>query len=306
MRSTTFRALMTTAVLLTAGVDLGATAAQAAPADPCSGGVQTRNELTASWTGLDGTTLVPGGAAQQSTAVFRNTTGRDVRDFRTSFQIAPADAPTELMADAFTIELKLPSADWQPANFGTGNSQSIIDTGSYQLAAGEAVTVGIRVAATGHALVGTYGGTESGGSALLSDGTGSFIDYSASPTPTSPAASSAASPSPSAPASAPASAVAAVASAPTATSTGTATCTQFVGYSAASFVVADSAAAAASVTPSGPAAAASPPRTATSGAQAQALTDSDGISAFTAIGAAVLTGGAGLLFLLRRRKAPQR
>ncbi|MFE9427181.1 hypothetical protein ACFYNO_29910 [Kitasatospora sp. NPDC006697] len=295
-RTTTLRTLAASAVLAAACTGLTTTAAHAAAT--CQGGVQSHPELTTTWTGLSGATLVKGGAAVESTAVFRNTTGHDVKDFQTSFYVAADDAPTEHMADALTVELKLPGGDWKPASFGTGDGQSIISTGTYQLAKGDSVTVGIRVTATTHALAGKYGSTETGGSAALSDDTGEYLLPTAPVTGTpGPTASPATTTSPS----------------PTATSTGKDTCTQFVGYSTALFTITDPAApTSAAASPSASATThrptATPTTTATTSAgPSLAFTGGgSGTGTIAAIGATTLTAGAGVLFLLRRRKPSHR
>ncbi|MEU9127767.1 LPXTG cell wall anchor domain-containing protein [Kitasatospora sp. NPDC048540] len=300
----------TAVIAAVAGIGLAAGTADAAPT--CSGAVQTHTELTATWTGQNGATLAKGGPVQESTAVFDNTTGHDVKNFRTSLYLSAADAPDQTTASAVTVQLRRPGGEWTAVNFGTGNNQNIIDTGTYQLAKGEKVTLQIRIGATGSAAPGHYEATESGGSDLLSDDTGEFVtmtpaDNGAAPT-TGPASPAAGSRTPAA--AAPKGVI------------GTDTCTQFVGYTAAEFTVATptptttpsttpSKSPAVPVTATSPAASSTrPTRPASPGPTAAtdelAATGANGTTALAVLGSATLAAGTAVLLVLRRRKGAHR
>ncbi|MFJ8040225.1 LPXTG cell wall anchor domain-containing protein [Kitasatospora sp. NPDC096147] len=249
----------------------------------CYKGIQSHTELDTKVTGFPAT-LARGGAPVESTVTFRNSTGRDVQGFDTAFYVGYADGLWP--AGSFTVQVKLPGGDWKAGSFGAGDLDHIIDTGRYQLAKDETLTVKFRLAATDKAPLGEYGGSQSGGSDVVDDDTGKYLPKDA-PAPAVPG--------------------------------GKGTCTQYVGYGDFYFTVVDPKAATPTAAPSKkpvvntrpsakptkkatPSASAGTPTATKSAGPELAATGGGSSSLPLAVGggAAVLLG-AGVLVALRRR-----
>ncbi|WP_051824580.1 LAETG motif-containing sortase-dependent surface protein [Kitasatospora aureofaciens] len=133
------------------------------PGGPCPGGYHLEN-LKATGSGLSGVTLTRGGAAQEATVTFENDAPVDFKKFSTHFfvtNIGEEGAPNQPVwgKDAFTVQVKLPSADWKPvAQDAIENNMSYIraDLGTFKLAKGEKLTLQVRLAATGKAVSTDY------------------------------------------------------------------------------------------------------------------------------------------------------
>ncbi|MFG2819516.1 LAETG motif-containing sortase-dependent surface protein [Kitasatospora sp. NPDC048365] len=286
MRSIRLPAVSTALATAVLGLGAGAASATAAPKLPCFGGIQHHPELTTGWPGFPAQ-LVKGGPAVESTVTFKNTAGREVKDFRISLYVAYLHAP--LPAGSFAVELKAPGGDWKKVDFGTGDFSSIINSGMYQLPKDATLTLGLRIAATSAAPVGNYQTTESGGSAVLDEDTDTFLTEAS-------------------------------AQQPAAKQDGTGVCTQYVGYGTHDFAVVDSASTAtatptrtATATAGAPTTPAATPTTAapttaagtTQAARRGAELAETGASSTVPVavgGATALVLGGGILVALRRRR----
>ncbi|MEV7777714.1 LPXTG cell wall anchor domain-containing protein [Kitasatospora sp. NPDC088351] len=116
----------------------------------CPEGV-TQSPMPATVTGPAGV-LVPGGEAQEITAVFENSSTATIGQLATALTLtAQGDAGT-VPADSFDLRLRAPGSDWKPVRL-TGKP---LDTGTFQLARGEKLTLQLRIAADPKAPLGQY------------------------------------------------------------------------------------------------------------------------------------------------------
>ncbi|MFE2723323.1 LAETG motif-containing sortase-dependent surface protein [Kitasatospora sp. NPDC059327] len=122
-------------------------------------------ELKTTGSGLANTTLVKGGAAQELTATFENTSGVDLQKAETSFfltdisEVEPVVNPVTWGKDAFTVQVKLPGGDWKNPESGSvkaDDSHLMIDLGTQKIAKGAKLTLQVRLAATGKAVTARY------------------------------------------------------------------------------------------------------------------------------------------------------
>ncbi|MET9397373.1 LAETG motif-containing sortase-dependent surface protein [Kitasatospora sp. NPDC002965] len=127
------------------------------PSIPCPGGYQLV-DLKVTGTGLAGTTLTKGGAAQEMTATVENTGSVDLQKFSTYLFVTdigqePVLNPLTWGKEAFTGQVKLPGGDWKPLELAGATP---LDLGTHKLAKGQKLTLQVRIAATAQAPVAKY------------------------------------------------------------------------------------------------------------------------------------------------------
>ncbi|MFC5886990.1 LAETG motif-containing sortase-dependent surface protein [Kitasatospora sp. CM 4170] len=125
----------------------------------CPGGFR-ETEIKATGSGLAGTTLVKGGPAQELSVTFENTSPVDLEKFNaflfaTDIAEEGAAAPTTSIKEAFTVEAKLPGADWKAVE-QSNPSYMLVNLGDFKIAKGAKLTLQVRIKATGKARSADY------------------------------------------------------------------------------------------------------------------------------------------------------
>ncbi|WP_327679293.1 LAETG motif-containing sortase-dependent surface protein [Kitasatospora sp. NBC_00458] len=132
----------------------------------CRGGVH-QADIKVTGNGLWGGTTTPG-AVHETTVTWENTSGVELPNFATYLYLTDhipegASHPVEWSKDFFSVQFRAPGQDWKSVAI----DDRALNTGTYKLGKGEKVTLQFRIAATGKAPIGEFGGNFGGGDTAM-------------------------------------------------------------------------------------------------------------------------------------------